>query len=363
MELRELNSIAAGGSEAQGVVFDGTNYFYTDGTTLYKYNSSGTLVTSRNVSTDGTAHHIGDLCVGHDGKLRIATNNYPTTPKVGYIRSYDPSNLNYISEVAVTADHATGIDYSGGSYWVIYNFVVEERDTSFNLLNSYSPDTQITGTGEGWQGGVWVDSKLYLNVHENNYPDVVQVLDSSLNFVEQVNRPAYCSQGLAYYGGNFYLALRNSGANKIVTALLLPDDHRTERIATTSYSGTNSTTSTSYVEQGNAQVSIFARKGDMIKVEMDAVFKVSTSSLRAYVDVAQNSAATQATDITTEPSIRCASTASDLDSKSFTRIFRADEEGIFTFSMYWKMLTSGTATANNRSMTAQVVGTYSETYV
>jgi hypothetical protein len=90
--------------EAQGVEWDGTNYYVTDTTSLYKYDSSWNLVSSvANIYTNvPTANHLGDPCIV-SGELLIPADNWNGATGTGdQLIRVRPSDLAVLGLINVT---------------------------------------------------------------------------------------------------------------------------------------------------------------------------------------------------------------------------------------------------------------------
>jgi hypothetical protein len=102
--------------EAQGVEWDGTNYYVTDTGSLYKYDSSWTLVTSvANLYTSAAGtDHLGDPCmVGSE--LWIPADNWPEANTERIIR-VRPSDLAVLGVITPSGVEAAGRSISGLAY-------------------------------------------------------------------------------------------------------------------------------------------------------------------------------------------------------------------------------------------------------
>jgi len=352
-------------TSAQGVAYDGTNVYLTDNTSIYKYDySAGTLITSRDISGDGTMDHIGDIAY-YDGSLYVFASNYPTTPIDTYVMQYNTS-LAYQSETQLTdTTEAAGITYADGSFWVSEddNQKITQYTTVFVKVADFTA-TQPTLSGtHKWNGIEKIDNMFYLNPHGETYPYAVQQYyfnGVSLKFIRNILRPPECTQSIAWDSTNnkMLFALRHSSVESedgIITAELLPRDYRNLKPGYSYSSGAVTTTSTAYVENATVVVSVNVKRGDIVKVDLLGNFKVSTSGVRAYIDSAAASATTM-TLVNGAPSCRTDFTGSDGVTLSTFRIFRADGDGIATFAMFWRINSAGTATCSDGTMMSKVIG-------
>lgn len=203
----------------QGVTSDGSNYYVTTSTHIYKYDNSGTLLLSRDNSGDANTHkYLGDL-VYVNGYLYTASSNFGTAgPYTSYAVVFDASDLNYVEEHQYSSDdRGDSVTYYNKHFWMpMYNKTVEQYDSDWNFVKSHSMNidefTYEPGTyGNGFDGATWISNNLVLNVHEGVYPNSMYILNfdgSNFGEVSQSNRPTYCTQGIHY----------DETLNKIVSA-------------------------------------------------------------------------------------------------------------------------------------------------
>lgn len=354
------------GISAQGVTYDGTYAYLILGNSIVKYNlTTGAIIATHSTVSDGTyGAHLGDATYSN-GKLYVLGDNYPNTPGKVYVMTYDPGTLAFESEIDLTDTPAAGaITYRDGSFWVCEdkNLKVTQYDLSFVKVADFTAtEPKFYGVNHKWNGIEKVGDTFYLNPHEGVYPSNVQTYEidgSALVFKGTLLRPSECTQGMHWREDtqDMLFALRHyvQPYDGIVTTKLAVDDYRTE---IPGYASPNSITSThtSYAEEPSLSVKVNAKRGDLIKVEFVAIFKSSSGgSIRAYMDVASAST-TQASMVNNSPTLRTNTTSSDGVTLSNFKLFRADADGVVTFSVVCK-ITSGTATIGDPALFAQVIG-------
>lgn len=362
--FRETSNFTTGASSSQGAAFDGTNYFVSDNSNLYKYSSAGSLVTSHDTSSDGTyGDHLGGLCAPEGDYIYAVGDNYNTTPKAGMIMKYNKSDLTFVEEFAVTPLQWTSdIAFHDGKFWVINNNETKifEYDDEFTLVKTHTLDYALSGT-HWWNGITWRGNSVYLNPHEQTHPqDVVQFFynGESFQYVGNLTRPYECSQGFDWDDANNRMVFAKraySGSDAVVITQMESEASHTKRVGYSHDLTTPTTTSTSYVENTTITTSIYARKGDLIKIELVGIFKVSASSCRVYPNEASANTTT-VTEVNNGPTIRTQVTNGEGITLGTFKIYRADEDGIVVFTIYWRLMAAGTLTLTNGTMLAQIVG-------
>lgn len=364
MEFIEKSRFNAAGTNAQGLAFDGTYFYQNNSTTLRKYDMSGDLIATRDCSSDGSTHTIIGSPVVVGGVIYVPTNNYTTdTPKTSFVLEYNASDLSYrnVEHNLGTSEWITAIGHDGSNFWVITDpeNSVWRFDAGFTNKAVVPCNFQHYGGTRGIQGLAWVEGDLFVNLHEGSSPRTVQrfAYDSGeLRLKACYTRPLYCTQGMVWANERMYFGTRGYGEpDAIVETELLPYDGRFETVIYATDGGARTTSETDYVEQTDLSVTVAARKGDLIKVDMQGLFKVSANSLRAGIGLASDSL-NQAIEAVIAPTLRSQCTNAEMETKSLRRLFVASEDGEFKFNMYWRQNVGGTATCLDRSMTAQVVG-------
>lgn len=171
-------------TDAQGVATDGTNIWYSSSTTIYKYTMAGSLVTSRDVSSDApTKTQINGMFIRAGVLYVSAAEN--TDPRKSFIVEYDPTTLAYIDHTQITGDwFSEGLAWRDGYWWVCFhaNKVVAKVDpTTYSVVSTYDLSYNITGSSggygaaTGYDGIAWHGDYLLANVHEiynENFLDV-----------------------------------------------------------------------------------------------------------------------------------------------------------------------------------------------
>lgn len=208
----------------QGVCFDGTHYYVSTKSHLYKYNTSGTLVLSRANAGDPNTHkYLGDM-VAVGGKLYVASANFDGSPGTfnTYVVEFNTSDLSYVTQRQIsTSDRCDTITYYDGYFWCpMYGKTIRQFDSSWNFIAEYpmpigSWEVDPSANGIGFDGATWVGGYLVLNPHEGIYPECAFVLyfnGTSFERIAQPSRPTYCTQGIDYIPstGQIVAAERNT---------------------------------------------------------------------------------------------------------------------------------------------------------
>lgn len=348
---------------AQGVAFDGTYFYVSDSTALYKYNAAGSLQTSRTVAGDGTdTAHVGDIFV-KDGVIYGATANYPTTPESSHIAKWNASNLSYIGEEDIVSDsHASSLTYHDSQWWVLYydNTIITYSD-AWTEGSTYTIPFELEDGSYAYDGMAWVGDSLFLNPHDQMKPQASQQFyfsGTKFTHIKDVVQPYECNQGMDWDEANerMYFIERSGSERVVFTKLNASSSRRLQPVYSFSPTGF-STTSTSYTEDttSGTATQIYARKGDIIRVDFTAVFRVTANSLRAYVDVS-GSSPTSATALFTGPTIRTNYTNAEYQHFNMVRMYAADANGYVKFAPIMRINTSGTASYDDSTIILTIVG-------
>lgn len=363
-QLLEQSSIDTVASSSQGVCFDGTYYYVTDSDKIYKYDTSGNKVAERDCTSDGVVHHLGQPFV-LSGVLYIVAGNYPTSDK-GYVKEYNPSDLSYDTETQLYSDRGVGcLTHDGSNFWTSSSGQIDKWESGWNNPTTYTPDFSLSDldSSHSWNGITFKDGYLYANPHDGVYPPMLQKFEvdntnEELHLVEHLIKPKWCTQGLDVDGYNFIFVRRGQSevSDGVVIAKLEPHDHRENILRYNQDNIPRSTGSTGYTENTNLKTKIYARKGDVIEVYLQGLFRVSNNSLRAYVQVS-GSSDKDADILYPARTIRTKKTGSEGYSGTQIRHFRAKENGVITFAMFWKQNASGqTAYVEDLSISAKIIG-------
>lgn len=365
MEFKELSRFDVAGSGSQGIAFDGTYLYQNNSTILRKYSTAGSLIASRDCSSDGSSHTIVGSPVVVDGHIYATTNNYTNaSPKTGYVLKYTTS-LAYVTEynLNLSTEWPTAITYNDGYFWVI----TDPENHVWRYNDDFTGKTQIPcdfvqyGGARGIQGIAWVDGYLYLNLHEGSKPCVTQKFEyvgGELKFIEAIQHPLFATQGIAWDAIEevMYFGTRGYGEpDAIVKTKLVAWDHRDKAVVYAEDATERSTNSDSYVEQSHLRLAVPAAKGDLIEVNLQGLFRVTANNVRADIDVSSTSAV-GATEYSNPRTIRTSTTSDDGVSLGSQKYFIANDTGVITFAMIWKRMTSGTVYASGRTMTAKITG-------
>jgi hypothetical protein len=199
-------STTTGPADAQGVATDGTNIWYSNSTTIYKYTMAGVLVTSRVVSGDNptTKNQINGMYI-RNGRLYVSAAEFTGGVGISYIVEYDPTTLAYITHHQLTGDHfSEGLAWRDGHWWVVFhaNEHVCKVDTNFVVRATYPLTFSITGSsggygaGVGYDGVVWLGDYLLCNIHEIYNEDYLDVyLWNGSGFTEVCRLPRVTTNG------------------------------------------------------------------------------------------------------------------------------------------------------------------------
>lgn len=201
---------------SQGVASDGTYLYCTSTATIEKRNiADGSLVTSNNAPfVGGTAlSNLASIHVRGD-YLYIGAANFPATPKKGYIRVYNKSDLSYYGEHQVKDSSGlfrwpAGCAYYDSAWWVVYggeeSLIISKYNDSWVWQADYNLTFPQAGCGQyiipqGYEGIFWIDDFLFANIHEDILPekcDVYKWNGSGFDRIIRLTPPtSYCHQGL-----------------------------------------------------------------------------------------------------------------------------------------------------------------------
>lgn len=217
----------------QGVASDGT-YLYTVSlnSTIYKYNMDGDLITSHpNAHLDGTnLAQVNSIYVHTDGKLYIGANNYDDTPKFGYIKVFNQSDLSYVEEHRVRDYYSEGCTFHDNAWWVVYHDWnnLTKYDSSWNIVSDYP----IAYANSAYQGIVWYGDYIYVNNHGgwNQTLDVYKWNGSGFDQTARLDRvTSDAKQGLGLEPGGvtMWWAERTcpyGGFNNVIKSTIIFDD-------------------------------------------------------------------------------------------------------------------------------------------
>lgn len=361
---RRTNAITTIASSSQGVAWDGTYYYVIDNTNIYKYDTSGTLISQHSTSSDGTyGTHIGDAFY-RDGTLYVTASNYPGVPRYGTVMRYNPDTLAFISETNLAAGtYDSAIVYGKGWWWTASdaNKDIHRYDENFVLQETTSlPEPDMTGAAHSWNGMAWVGDMLYLNPHADVYPQTMSGYHydgQSFSYVGEFMRPRDCTQGMFWNEATQRLvfALRASSGSDGVIETKLESTTYWNQVTYYYYPSQITTSSTAYIEDGNLSCNINVRIGDIIQVTMEGIFwNTGAGNIRAYVDPTPDTAG-RVTLMKDAHSIRSQNTNTDGTSDTTIKLYRADANGYVTFVRWWKT-SSGTANVSNASITCRIIG-------
>lgn len=186
---------ASGTNDAQGVAADGTHVWYSNSTTLFKYTTAGSLVTSRVVSGDNPTdkQQVNGMYL-RSGVLSVSAAKFVAGVATSWVVDYDPTTLNYITHRQISSDKfSEGLAFHDGYWWVVFHAdkVVCQYDTSWNLVDTHTLSFPITGSsggygpGTGYDGNAFIDNYFLANIHEIYDQEFLDVyLWDGLDFLE-----------------------------------------------------------------------------------------------------------------------------------------------------------------------------------
>lgn len=233
-----LERPASSAGAYQGVATDGAYLYCCGGNSsgasaddLYKRNTDGTLVTSRDTASDGSATHTqlsGVFYNPADDRLYCTANDFVTNensgsswPQIdphGWVYVYEASDLSFVEYHSLGGWISEGLTLHDGSWWEVNasDHNIRQYDSSFTLIDTYA----LPGTDIGspyWQGIVVIDDVFYLNPHNQTGPAKMQAYTfNGTGFTlvdESFGQPNQdCSQGTFYDGENVWWAERIVGS-------------------------------------------------------------------------------------------------------------------------------------------------------
>jgi hypothetical protein len=251
-------------TSSQGIAWDGTHFYVTNNTHLYKYNSTGTLQTSRDISGDGTLSKMGGITVS-GGLVYVTASNYPTTPEVGYVMTFNSSDLSYVTEYSVGVQWPGSIAEKDGDFWLVNYFgEVQQWPSNFaSATNTYSLDT----VSDELDGVEWIDNSLFVAYHENDtYPAVRQFHFTGTDFIplRSILRPdGWSSQDIAWDSTNKRMYFNRRGYGAVSDAVVFTKPANIQQrladkggwvgfISSLSFNSYNSTTRTGVINCSGA---------------------------------------------------------------------------------------------------------------
>lgn len=237
----------------QGVATDGTYiYVATDRDENFGlqdiisvYDMNGNFVKEKLNAYTGTDPQGKFMSFGGfsiiDGVLFATVYNCNSggSPCISRIVEFSLPTLEVIKTTEIGNGVAESIKKYNGSYWVSYYDAqqIKQFDLSFTLVNTY-PLSQSMGPYGGYQGLMWYDGDIYLNMHgPNKYGQTPEgALDrysfngSSFTYIETIEPPTYgTTQDVNYYDGCFYWDDRP--ANRIIMTKSLKSSSSTSTSA------------------------------------------------------------------------------------------------------------------------------------
>ena len=214
----------------QGVGFDGTYFYATGGVgqdpeeqwLLLKYDTSGSLIDSRDTGADGEGLHtqVAGVYPDRAGKLYVCANNFLSSegetqsdPK-GWVLEYD-DELNFITSHSLGAKITEAIWPWNGYWWEVNWSAHEIRqfNSSFSLVAAHAlPDSDPAIPN--WQAIFVINGIFYLNLHGQNIdaPLIRAYRWNGGGFDAVITTAApptaNCTQGAYYHGDYIWWAER-----------------------------------------------------------------------------------------------------------------------------------------------------------
>ena len=186
--VKKLDDFSESTAYLQGATCDGTHVYVTAAGGSYpgkllKYTKTGSLVTSRTLSTV-TDHvdHISDLTVVGD-YLYVADfkdwySDQPHSEAKGQIVKFNKSDLTYAGETHEVGNHwAESIKYWNNSWWVTFHCcsVIRKYNNNWDFVKEYDiaghgGNEGEEANGNGYQGlSIWIqNSKTYFGLTVHN---------------------------------------------------------------------------------------------------------------------------------------------------------------------------------------------------
>ena len=188
-------------SGRQGVACDGTHYYVSGSTALYKYDMEGRLLLSNEAPFEGLelpANHIGDIDV-HDGDLYAGIETF--MDGVGQniqVAVYDAETLQYKYSIPWT--NASGqvevcglaVDADHGQVWMA-DWVQGHELYCYDLAShTYLGKTELSPAPSLQQGILYVDGQILISADdgdaEEGRPDHLYVTTPVLGGVSEVSQ-------------------------------------------------------------------------------------------------------------------------------------------------------------------------------
>jgi hypothetical protein len=168
-------------TDAQGVADDGTDLYYSNSTTLFKYSKAGSLITSRSTSGDAPTPRTQINGLFYRSGVLYVSAAYYSGGGTSYIAEYDPSTLTPLGVVhtldisGLTNGFSEGLAWYGGFWWVVfhsdkkvgvYTSNFSSRVALLNLDFTITGSSGGFGTGQGYDGVAWWGDYMLCNIHE-----------------------------------------------------------------------------------------------------------------------------------------------------------------------------------------------------
>lgn len=188
----------------QGVAIDGTYIYTTTSSDIHKYSKSGILqATRKGAVDDGSGGTQINGCFVANSKLYVSATNWWDEPKQSWVREYALSDLAYLGkEHIMSAYWIEGGSYHDGYFWFVYDpeMIMEKWNSNWELVETYNLEAEMR-EGFRYQGNEWLGDYVYCNIHAGPNPKKVDKYyydGEKFTLIERINRPADCSQDLAY---------------------------------------------------------------------------------------------------------------------------------------------------------------------
>ncbi len=192
IEFDYISKTSGDVNASQGVATNGTHFWTTAGDSgpptnnmwLYQFDSSWNNLDARNCTDDmplSSLTQINHIFYLNDF-LYIGVSNYDNETYRSIIIKYHADTLAYDSYIELKDDSTwiegwtEGCAYYDGSWWVCWTdrSIMTEYDSSWNYQAEYELTYEIGGhPAAKYQGMIWVNGFVYLNIHYNGDPDLI----------------------------------------------------------------------------------------------------------------------------------------------------------------------------------------------
>lgn len=228
---------AATTNDIQGIVTDGTHVWVSSSSTLYKYTTAGSLVTSRSVTGDAPVGKTQINGLALRGGVLYVSAAENSTPRKSWVVEYDPDALTYITDHSITGDwFSEGLEYRDGAWWIVFHadkVIAKVDPSSWAVLDTYALTWPITGSSggfggtQGYDGLAFLGPYAYMNIHEIYDQDLCDIYafdGTDFLKISRIGRPtANASQGICFDPSDatvMWFAERSAGGDSVARCIL-----------------------------------------------------------------------------------------------------------------------------------------------